>query len=276
MWDGIGCEFSCSNFMQDEKFTITAELYRWLENFEKEKPTAMARKTLTRVLKKLQQKGQCRCVSVSVPVLTNCGRSRTTEVVLHPSIESLTPEILGQIYERFRLFDMQIRGQGLSRSKNGQPVPVLTGVKKTLSRVDKQAVTAEAMRVNGFVPAKMVRVKLLHNFLWSYMSSLSDWHDSLTSGKTCKSFVLEAALKAMPLELFLQVVGSAQKSGNMVESCRRGLCLSDLPIHEYKCLMSTCATGRLSRMVDILCRLKVKVLKMLVIFYFCYVGLSLE
>lgn len=242
--------------LQDEKFTITAELYRWLENFEKEKPTAMARKTLTRVLKKLQQKGQCRCVSVSVPVLTNCGRSRTTEVVLHPSIESLTPEILGQIYERFRLFDMQIRGQGLSRSKNGQPVPVLTGVKKTLSRVDKQAVTAEAMRVNGFVPAKMVRVKLLHNFLWSYMSSLSDWHDSLTSGKTCKSFVLEAALKAMPLELFLQVVGSAQKSGNMVESCRRGLCLSDLPIHEYKCLMSTCATGRLSRMVDILCRLK--------------------
>lgn len=246
--------------MQDEKFTIAAELYRWLETFEKEKPTTMARKTLTRVLKKLQQKGQCRCVSVSVPVLTNCGRSRTTEVVFHPSIESLTPELLGQVYERLRLFEMQSRGQGLSRMKNDEPVPILTGVRKTSSSVDKQAVTAEAMRVNGFVPAKMVRAKLLHSFLWSYMSSLSDWHDYLTSGKTCKSFALDTALKAMPLELFLQVVGSAQKCGDMVESCRRGLCLSDLPVHEYKCLMSTSASERLSRLVDILCRLKVKFL----------------
>ncbi|XP_077214427.1 uncharacterized protein LOC143849324 isoform X2 [Tasmannia lanceolata] len=255
--------------LQDEKFILTVELHRWLEDLEKDnKPTTMDRKTLTRLLKKLQQQGQCKCVPVSVPVVTNCGRSRTTEVVLHPSVGSLSPQLLGQIHERLRHFDMQSRGQGVARLKNDQSVPVLTDVKRTSNRVssDASSLKAEYMRTNGFVPAKMVRAKLLHNFLWSYISSLPDWNDALSSGKhgydlknchsTCKLFALDAVLKAMPLELFLQVVGSAQKNEDFVESCWRGLCLFDLPAQEYKSLMDTQATGRLSWIIDILRRLK--------------------
>jgi len=59
------------------------------------------------------------------------------------------------------------------------------------------------------------------------------------------------------VELFLQVVGSTKKYEEMIDKCKMGLCLSDLPPNEYKCLMDTLATGRLSLVIDILRRLKV-------------------
>ncbi|XP_026434167.1 uncharacterized protein LOC113331736 [Papaver somniferum] len=253
--------------IQEEKFILSVELYKWLESLEKDKPTTLAKKTVTRALNKLQNEGHCKCIHVSVPVVTNCGRSRTTEVVLHKSVQ-LTPELLGQVHERLRSFDMLSRGQGLARIKNEKSVPVLTGINRIISNdmSDSQAVKAEAMRSNGFVLAKMVRAKLLHNFLWSYLSCSSDWDDALSSGRhgydlknphsTCKLFALDLAIKAMPLELFLQVVGSALKFEDMIESCKRGLCLSDLPVQDYKSLMDTRATGRLSWIIDVLRRLK--------------------
>ncbi|KAL5983022.1 hypothetical protein ACLOJK_017102 [Asimina triloba] len=253
--------------LQDEKFILTAELHKWLEGLEKGKPIPMARKTLARLLNKLQQEGLCKCVPVSVPVVTNCGRSRITEVVLHPSVEGFPPDLLCQIHEKLRLFDMQSRGHGLSKSKKDETVPVLTGIERTSTSVASDTlVKAEAMRANGFVPAKMIRAKLLHNFLWGYLCSLPTWPDALSSGKngydpknpqsTCQLFALDVALKAMPLELFLQVAGSAQKFEDLIDGCRRGLCLSDLPFQEYKSLLNDNANERLSRIIDILIRLK--------------------
>ncbi|MCL7028743.1 hypothetical protein MKW94_010002, partial [Papaver nudicaule] len=253
--------------IQEEKFILSVELYKWLESLEKDKPTTLAKKTVTRALNKLQAEGHCKCLHVSVPVVTNCGRSRTTEVVLHKSVQ-LTDEFLGQVHERLRSFDMLIRGQGLARIKNEKSVPVLTGIDRIISNdtSDSQAVKAEAMRSNGFVLAKMVRAKLLHNFLWSYLSSSADWDDALSSGRhgydlknphsTCKLFALNLTIKAMPLELFLQVVGSALKYEDMIEDCKRGLCLSDLSLKKYQSLMDTRATGRLSWIIDVLRRLK--------------------
>ncbi|XP_020525318.1 uncharacterized protein LOC18437646 isoform X2 [Amborella trichopoda] len=249
-----------------EKFIPTAELHKWLGGLEKEeKSTTMARKTLTRSLKKLQEKGQCKCITVAIPVVTNCKRSRTTEVVLHPSIDLSQPGLMGQIHDRVREFEMQSRCQGLQRLKSDEPVPLLSGVKRTKPvAVDSQAVRVEAMRVNGFVPGKMFRAKLLHNFLWDYVSSLPDWNDALYSCKndhkdpksTCKLFELDVSVRAMPIELFLQVIGSVEKFEDLIESCRHRLCLSDLPEKEYKSLMNSQATGRLSRLIDILRRLK--------------------
>ncbi|KAI3774732.1 hypothetical protein L1987_49293 [Smallanthus sonchifolius] len=53
-----------------------------------------------------------------------------------------------------------------------------------------------------------------------------------------------------------KVAGSHLQLESMVEKCRSGLCLSDLPVHEYRSLMDTRATGRLSYLIDILRRLK--------------------
>lgn len=229
----------------------------------------MDRKTLVRSLNKLQQEGQCKCIHISVPVISNCGRSRTTEVVLHPSVSKLSPELLGQIHERLRSFDIQSRRQGSSRLKKGLSIPVLDSVQRiaTSVQLDTQAEQAEARRANGYVLAKMVRTKLLHIFLWSYLSNSPGWddllsidrtgHDMKNPHSTSKLFGLDAAIKAMPLELFLQVVGSTQKFEDLIDKCRKGLCLSDLPVQEYRCLMDTQATGRLSRLIDILRRLKV-------------------
>ncbi|KAJ8755986.1 hypothetical protein K2173_024531 [Erythroxylum novogranatense] len=247
--------------LEDEKFILRSELHRWLVSFEKEKCTTMDRKTIDRILNKLQQQGRCRCVHINVPVVTNCGRSRITMVILHPSIQGFPPELMGEIHDRLRSFEKEVRRQGSSWRKNNESVPVLNEVVRSqMSAVsDENAAKSEAMRTNGFVLAKMVRAKLLHRFIWDYVRSIPGWDEVLSSGKdTCtyKLFALEEAVKAIPVELFLQVAGSTNKFDDMLEKCQKSLRLCDLPVEEYKSLMDTRATGRLSVIVDILRRLK--------------------
>ncbi|KAK2643837.1 hypothetical protein Ddye_019032 [Dipteronia dyeriana] len=221
-----------------------------------------------RILERLQQ-GLCKYLYINSPVLSNCDRI-PTEVVLHPSIQNLTPDLLGETHNKVRSFEMQIRGRGSSRWKKDYPVPVLDGAQRTQNHVaiesDDNAIKLETMRVNGFVQAKMVRAKLLHKFLWSYLSSSSGSDDALLSGEhipdfisthsSCKLFSLKTVIKNIPLELFSQVAGATHKIGNTIEKCKKGLRLSDLPVQEYKRLMDTQATGKLSKIIDILRQLK--------------------
>ncbi|GMI73201.1 hypothetical protein like AT1G17450 [Hibiscus trionum] len=265
--DGARREQRILGRLQEEKFILRGELYRWLVEFEKDKSTKMDRKTVDRLLKKLQQQGHCKCVHINVPIVTNCGRSRITQVVLHPSVEALHQELISEIHDRLRSFEMQIRGHGTSKLKRNESIPVLDGVHRTQGHVDSDAKAAksEAMRANGFVLAKMVRSKLLHRFLWGFLSSFHGWddlslekhlHDQKNLHGSCILFSLEAAIKAIPLELFSQVVGTTLKFDDMIEKCNKGFCLSDLHIEEYKLLMDTQATVRLSLLIDILRRLK--------------------
>lgn len=244
---------------------MRSELLKWLTSLE-DTCTTVDRKVVGRILANLQQQGHCKCVNINVPVVTNCGRSRITQVVLHPSVQSLTPDLLSEIHDRIRNFEILVHGRASSKWKKNESVPVLDGIQRTHSRVDsdEKAIRSEAMRANGFVLAKMVRAKLLHSFLWRYLSSSSGWDESgkyvLDLKNPCSScylFSLEAAIKNIPLELFLQVAGSTQKFDDMIEKCKKGLCLSDLPLQEYRLMMNTQATGRLSLIIDILRRLKV-------------------
>ncbi|XP_050234261.1 uncharacterized protein LOC126682580 [Mercurialis annua] len=246
--------------LKNEKFLLRVELHKWLMSLEKDKPTTMDRRTINRLLTKLQQEGHCKCVEINLPTVTNCTSKRPIMVVLHPSVQSFPSELVGDIHERLRLFEKESRYQA-SKSKTTDPIPVLSGVMRTCPRknLEERAVKAEAMRGNGFLCAKMVRAKLLHSFLLGYLSSLPEDGDVLSTGPcecTRVFFVLEAAIKALPIQLFLKVVGTAQKVDNIVEKSRRGLLLSDLPVEKYKLLMDTQATGRLSLINDILIRLK--------------------
>lgn len=238
-------------------------------SLEKEKCTTTDRKTIDRIVNKLQQQGHCIVMSISVPVVKNFGRSRTVQVVLHPSIQSPSPELVSEIHDRQRSFEIQTRVVTSSRWKKNEHVPVLKDVQRTQTHAcsDARAVKTEAMRVNGFILAKMIRAKLLHSFLWDYLYNSEGSKDVLSSKEydnelsnphsNSKLFSLEAAIKAIPVELFLQVVGSSQKFNDMIEKCKMGLCLSDLSVQDYKSLMDTHATGRLSLVIDILRRLKV-------------------
>ncbi|CAA0814592.1 B-block binding subunit of TFIIIC [Striga hermonthica] len=255
--------------LQEEKFLIKPELHRRLESLEnlgKEKNTTMDRKTLLRCLNKLQGEGHCKCIHVSVPDVTNYGRSKAVEVILHSSFQTVSPELLAQIHDKIRSFEIQVRKQAHTRQK-GQSVPVLDNVERIPNsiRSDTQLLRSEAVR-NGFVLPRMVRTKLLHVFLWDQMRSSSSWDGTLLSSNhsndlknphsTCKLFELDLAIRSMPLALFLKVVGSAQALEDMIGKCRSGMRLCDLPVEEYKILMDTRATGRLSWLIDILRRLK--------------------
>ncbi|KAL9659757.1 hypothetical protein QQ045_024566 [Rhodiola kirilowii] len=248
--------------LQEDKFIVKHELHKWLEGLETEKHSSMDRRTLDRVLQKLQDQGFCKCWKVSVPFTTNYRRQGTKDVVLHPSIQS-TPEIAAQILEKIRLHERECR-RGAEKLKDDVAVPVLDGVHRVPKRIvtDEKVGKSEIMQANGFILSKMTRAKLLHIFLWKNLSEAPEWNDILSLGKpgyesnyprsTCKLFVMDDAIKAMPVELFYQVAGSTHKIEETTRSC---MCLKDLPVQEYKSLFDSLASKRLSGVVDILMRL---------------------
>ncbi|KAL1224110.1 hypothetical protein V5N11_031253 [Cardamine amara subsp. amara] len=247
--------------LKEQKFVLRAELHKWLLSFEKDRSSKVDRKTIDRILNRLQQEGLCKCKCFNIPNVTNCGRNRSSVIVFHPSVQENTEDIAGEIHDRIRSFELGLRGQNLSKRKSDEPIPILNDVQRGQANVDLDARASKsgAMRANGFVLAKMVRVKLLHCFLWDYFSSLPGWDNAFSSihdHEFENLFALEDAFRAMPLELFLQVVGSTQKADDMMKKCKQVMHLSELPSEEYKLLMDTLATGRLSMLIDILRRLK--------------------
>ncbi|TKY51464.1 B-block binding subunit of TFIIIC [Spatholobus suberectus] len=254
--------------LKDERFILKPEINRWLNSFEKDKSTKVDRKTIDRILTKLQELGQVKCITVHSPVISVYSRTKDCVVVVHPSM-NLSPELFDEIQDRVRSFNNYIRSKSTSYQTNDELIPVMEDIQKNQRVIvpDGQASKAEAMRANGFVLAKMIRAKLLHSFLWDCLHRSTSHCDALSSKKcvyeltdtphsSSKLFSLEANIKEMPVELFLQVVGSTQKYEEMIEKCKMGLRLSDLPPEEYKCLMDAHATGRLSLVIDILRRLK--------------------
>ncbi|XP_047960632.1 uncharacterized protein LOC125205627 isoform X1 [Salvia hispanica] len=251
--------------LEEEKILLKPELHRHLESLETEKNTVMDRKTLERILNKIQQEGNCKCIHVSVPGVTNCGRSRTTEVVLHPSVFNVSSELLTQIHDKMRCFDIQLRKEAYMLQKKSKSVPILDNVQRIPCSVQGQPEHAGLMRANGFVLAKMVRTRLLHTFLWGSVCSSPGWDQALffsdhsrdleNPHSSCKLFELNLSIRSMPLELFLQVVGSTEKL-DVLEECKSGLLLRDLPMEKQNCLIDTRASNRLSYLVDILRRLK--------------------
>jgi general transcription factor 3C polypeptide 1 len=259
----------CLYVDQEEKLIPRVELHRWIEESEKDrKDTMMDRKTLTRLLQKLQREGRVKCIFLSMPGLTNCGRSRQSEVVLLPEVQ-VGPDLLAKVHDRIRQFDMVNRGYGSLKVKaDASSVPVLMGVKqihkggkrKFETTAETEAEKARTLSENGFVPAKMVRVRMLHTLLWSYVNGISEYADDELVMKpdesSCRVFSLALAVKAMPLDLFLQVVGSTKSSEELEPYSNKGLRLCDLPESESSSLLVSHANSRLSWLIDILRRLK--------------------
>lgn len=251
--------------LERDHFVLRSELHKWLEELECRTDTILDRKTVIRNLQKLQKQGRCKCILVSLPGVTNYGQIRTVDVVLLPSIE-VGPELLSEIYERQRAFDLQIRTQGVNRRRKTKAdvnVPTMSG----LMRMPKTEVLDKGgtLQDNGFISAKLVRCRMLHRFFWLYVSGDVDGNSRLKDPDTVYEhsnvncggvFSLLAAVQSMPLELFLQVIGSAKHIKGLTECCRRGMKLSDLPTRESEALLDINASGRVAWLVDILRRLK--------------------
>ncbi|XP_027908281.1 uncharacterized protein LOC114167388 isoform X2 [Vigna unguiculata] len=254
--------------LKDERFILKPELNRWLNSFEKDKSTKVDRKTIDRILSKLQEQEQVKCMTVHSPVISEYSRTKDCVVVLRPSM-SLSQELFDEIQDRIRSFNNYIRKKSTLHQKNDELIPVMEDIQKNQSIIvpDGQVSKSEAMRVNGFVLAKMIRAKLLHSYIWDCLHRSTGQVDALSSKiceeeltdtphSTSKLFTLEEVVKEMPVELFLQVVGSTKKYEELIEMCKMRLRLSNLPPEEYKCLMDCHAKGRLSLVIDILRRLK--------------------
>ncbi|KQK00450.1 hypothetical protein BRADI_3g49467v3 [Brachypodium distachyon] len=254
------------HMLKKKKFVLKVELHKWLEGLEKENGKMMDRKTLTRTLNKLQQQGSCKCIKVSVPLVTNYTRSRLIDVILHSSVGDLSSELVDQIRIRQRNFDTETRSGAAAKMKQNQYTAAIPGLRISRRVKEKKPLILEAMHANGFIGAKMIRAKLFHKFLWVYVTGLPSYctpfgsakegHSDKALDQSSQLFSMAAAINEMPLELFLQVVGSAKKTDNMITKCRLGKVLSEIPTKEYNQLMDTHAKGRLSRLINILDKLK--------------------
>ncbi|GAB2247567.1 hypothetical protein Droror1_Dr00007449 [Drosera rotundifolia] len=252
--------------IKEEGIILRCELQKWLEALEGGNKK-IDRKTLLRCLKNLELEGHCKIYCCVAPGVTNYSHYREIMAILHSSVVD-DEDLPSKVHERQRRFDVQNRVQASANIRNELPVPILTGIERiqNASTSDAQGDKSESMRTNGFVLAKMVRVRLLHIFLWGYVNDatvcnkilpvVEDLCQSTNPHSTCILFSLDAAVKAIPLELFLQVVGSARKFENMVEKCMSGFLLSGLPKDEYRCIVDTRATARLSWLIDSLKQLK--------------------
>ncbi|XP_035815188.1 uncharacterized protein [Zea mays] len=254
------------HMLKKKKFVLKVELHKWLERLEKKDGKIMDRKTLTRTLNKLQQEGSCKCIKVSAPLVTNYARSRLFDVILHSSVGDVSPELVEQFRTRQRNFDTESRAGAAAKVKQNQHMTAIPGLRISRRVKVYKPLLLEAMYANGFIGAKMIRAKLFHKFLWAYVNSLPNWCNAFGCTKagqydkslnqSCLLFSMEAAMKEMPLELFLQIVGSAKKIDNMITLCRLGKTLSEIPTEEYNQILDTHANGRLSRLVNILDKLK--------------------
>ncbi|KAL1096624.1 hypothetical protein V6Z11_D06G235800, partial [Gossypium hirsutum] len=242
--------------LQVEKIVLRSELYKLLVNLEKDKGTIMGRRTVDKMLYKLENEGHCKCIHLDLNGIMNTNFNRKVKVVLHPSILSLSSEVIGIIRNKLKSFHK--RTHDPFKNKNSNSVHLFDYAQRTQTRYSSNSLTLrmEAMRANGYIRGKMVRARLLHGFLWDYACSLSARDDVLSYGRQdhdlhnlCVTFDVEGAIKGIPLELFFQVVGSSV----IVE---KGVYLRDLSNEEYNELYDTSAIRRLSLLVSILQRLK--------------------
>jgi general transcription factor 3C polypeptide 1 len=233
--------------MQKKNFVLMVELHKWLQKLGKENGKIMDRKTLIRTLNNLQQEGSCKCIKINVPIVTNYTGSRSIDVVLNPSVKVVSPELIDQIRNRLRNFDSQSRSGAAAKLNKNQHMAAIHGLRIQRRAKVKKTPVSEAIYANGFIGAKMIRAKLLHKFLWEYVSGLPN--------QSCQLFSVTEAIEKMPLELFLQVVGSP-KVDITITKCS-GRTLSEIPISQYNLLMDAHAKGRLSRLINILDKLKV-------------------
>uniref|UniRef100_K3XFD0 B-block binding subunit of TFIIIC domain-containing protein n=1 Tax=Setaria italica TaxID=4555 RepID=K3XFD0_SETIT len=163
------------HILKKKNFVLMVELHKFLERLEKENGKIMDRKTLIRTLNKLQQEGSCKCTKVNVPVATNYAGCRTIDVILNPSVEIMTPELMDQIRNRLRNFDSRSRSGAAAKLKQKQHVTAIHGLSVQCKVKVKKTSVLEAIHSNGFIGAKMIRAKLLHKFLWVYVSGLPHW-----------------------------------------------------------------------------------------------------
>ena len=250
---------------QKKNFVLMVELHKWLQKLGKENGKIMDRKTLIRTLNNLQQEGSCKCIKINVPIVTNYTGSRSIDVVLNPSVKVVSPELIDQIRNRLRNFDSQSRSGAAAKLKKNQHMAAIHGLRIQRRAKVKKTPVSEAIYANGFIGAKMIRAKLLHKFLWEYVSGLPNWCNLFYCAKegqhgnkfdqSCQLFSVTEAIEKMPLELFLQVVGSP-KVDITITKCS-GRTLSEIPISQYNLLMDAHAKGRLSRLINILDKLKV-------------------
>jgi general transcription factor 3C polypeptide 1 len=161
--------------MQKKNFVLMVELRKWLQKLEKENGKILDRKTLIRTLNNLQQEGRCKCTKINVPVVTNYTGSRSVDVILNPSVKVMSPELMDQIRNRLKNFDSQSRSGAAAKLKQNQRMTAIHGLRVQRRAKVKKTPVSEAIHANGFIGAKMIRAKLLHKFLWEYVSGLPNW-----------------------------------------------------------------------------------------------------
>ncbi|CAJ0758213.1 2839_t:CDS:10 [Entrophospora sp. SA101] len=215
------------------------------------------KKTLARTGNAMEAKGLLKLYNVSLPLLN--GNSQNKLLFLHPSMTSSSPQVkeyvarlkdkailIGKSCKPTRIEDMNLEVEPLSEMQKPQ---------------SNEMWWLHTARNYGWINAKMIRAKILHQYLISKFNDESP--NNTCINKINRTFQTIILLRDMPLDIYLKIIGQTIPSEPLTEYVCSGQSMSvsiiDLPNEIRSSIFSGNYKFRqsLKRLIDILVALKI-------------------
>ena len=322
--------------LQAERFILKCHLRAFFRRLEtaaglRKVGNGPDRKTINTLIENLKLNHDAKVITVSI--LTKSGATqRLVDVILRNDV-AVTEELLRDInksywvYERVSRQQSHIKVTANVMEARGEEIPVMDEIERLRApegsgqaaphqgsvynpKLEPERTFFTQMQDNGFIPAKMVRVKLLHYLICRMVGlggferpaddgqpppvgDLPAWQDR---GDVCRAyhspssekFVFPSATTAcataqvhihpwvllsvkktkhafsprqlwefMPIDLFMQIVGTCMKFEGIKELCGQSKMMCQIPEEKQQEVIDSKSRKRLSELLDILCRMNI-------------------
>ncbi|KAI9146582.1 hypothetical protein BKA69DRAFT_1163098 [Paraphysoderma sedebokerense] len=242
------------------------------KKFEAEAPQEnkyeIDKKTILRACKNLAADGLLSIHIVKVPLLN--GGFTTKTVLLHPSLKATDPEVKEYICD---MHDKSLYGGGQRLGKVPEEnieVQRLKDMNLPISSLQSNVENEESINRDtnswriiaqdyGWIDAKMLRAKLLHQFIYSCLGRVSEPMVSLTSHdpEIMAYFQTTMLFREMTVQLYLNLVGHTTVSESLTKYLSQDpdltIKLTDLPPNIRSILLeSSRRQGRFRRYIAVL------------------------
>eukprot|EP01119_Soliformovum_irregulare_P017472 TRINITY_DN5201_c0_g1_i2.p1 TRINITY_DN5201_c0_g1~~TRINITY_DN5201_c0_g1_i2.p1 ORF type:complete len:1566 (-),score=479.16 TRINITY_DN5201_c0_g1_i2:8-4249(-) len=193
-------------------------------------------KTFKRVLDAMERDGRLKTVSLTLPLTS--GMDKKINVAYLPSMTIESPEIQDFI-KKAKAAEFQINSKHASPN-GGRPLrpavselPVLK-LDRNMAVVDaKKSDAPLLLRKYGYINAKMIRTKMMHQLLWQNVYGGSDKEQTPTG-----DFTWSYTMKKMPILFYMNVLGLTVDIDGIIDMAKKGMTIEQAPIEVRQTLLN--------------------------------------
>jgi len=233
----------------------------------------MDKRTILRTATKLEQAGKLTIVKLNIPRMT--GTPMTKTLFLHPSLNKESPEVLKfieNIKDRVYFIGTAPAKPMANPIAHGITVERFstTGIKIDPSQKESQIMGLAIAQQYGWINAKMIRAKLLHQFIWTYIHTSPSTTMPFVSGesfidynKNGGIFPTKILFRQIPFSLYLKIIGLTTirpEIDNFIKIPNvKNMTIENLPEYIRTIIFSSSGRFRrsLKQLIDILLQLQI-------------------